>query len=252
MREVLGVGVLTASAFAATVPRSEPVSPRPPARRLARADPRQAQLPAARPGSGDSSRRGDAYLRTLPVQGARSALQGGPGRRRPTTGHAPAGAGSRRCTCARRATTRRWSRSPTSTRASRGRLLVRDQHFDPERAGGGIRAAAAGGHSSDTSDSQRRRPRPRAPEPTSTALRPEHNAAEVRPSAGNTPANPLARTHAARARSARRRVAAQRTGIPRATRMRRACTASTTATRPLQKPRRPPPADETTGATGAQ
>jgi transposase len=73
-REVLGVGPLTASAFAATVP--DP--------RLFRhghqlgawlgLTPRQASS-GGKTRLGECSRRGDVYLRTLLVQGARSALQ---------------------------------------------------------------------------------------------------------------------------------------------------------------------------------
>jgi len=73
-REVLGVGPLTASAFAATVP-----DPRlfPHDRQLGAwlgLTPRQASS-GGKTRLGDSSRRGDTYLRTLLVQGARSALQ---------------------------------------------------------------------------------------------------------------------------------------------------------------------------------
>ena len=74
VREVLGVGVLTASAFAATVPD-------PTVFRHGRQfgawlglTPRQASS-GGKTRLGHSSRRGDGYLRTLLVQGARSALQ---------------------------------------------------------------------------------------------------------------------------------------------------------------------------------
>ena len=73
-REVLGVGVLTASAFAATVP--DPTIFRH-GRQLGAwlgLTPRQASS-GGKTRLGDSSRRGDAYLRGLLVQGARSALQ---------------------------------------------------------------------------------------------------------------------------------------------------------------------------------
>jgi len=73
-REVLGVGVLTASAFVATVP--DPTMFRH-GRSLGAwlgLTPRQASS-GGKTRLGDSSRRGDAYLRTLLVQGARSALQ---------------------------------------------------------------------------------------------------------------------------------------------------------------------------------
>jgi transposase len=73
-REVLGVGVLTASAFAATVP--DPTFFRH-GRQLGAwlgLTPRQASS-GGKTRLGDSSRRGDSYLRTLLVQGARSALQ---------------------------------------------------------------------------------------------------------------------------------------------------------------------------------
>jgi transposase len=74
VREVLGVGVLTASAFAATV--SDPTLFRQ-GRQLGAwlgLTPRQASS-GGKTRLGDSSRRGDTYLRTLLVQGARSALQ---------------------------------------------------------------------------------------------------------------------------------------------------------------------------------
>ena len=74
VREVLGVGVLTASAFAATVP--DPTLFRH-GRQLGAwlgLTPRQASS-GGKTRLGDSSRRGDTYLRTLLVQGARSALQ---------------------------------------------------------------------------------------------------------------------------------------------------------------------------------
>ena len=74
VREVLGVGVLTASAFAATVP--DPTVFRH-GRQLGAwlgLTPRQASS-GGKTRLGDSSRRGDAYLRGLLVQGARSALQ---------------------------------------------------------------------------------------------------------------------------------------------------------------------------------
>ncbi len=74
MREVLGVGVLTASAFVATVP--DPTLFRH-GRQLGAwlgLTPRQASS-GGKTRLGDSSRRGDRYLRTLLVQGARSALQ---------------------------------------------------------------------------------------------------------------------------------------------------------------------------------
>jgi transposase len=75
VREVLGVGVLTASAFAATVP--DPTIFRH-GRQLGAwlgLTPRQASS-GGKTRLGKSSRRGDPYLRTLLVQGARSALQG--------------------------------------------------------------------------------------------------------------------------------------------------------------------------------
>ena len=75
VREVLGVGVLTASAFAATVP--DPTLFRH-GRQLGAwlgLTPRQ-HSSGGKTRLGDSSRRGDVYLRTLLVQGARSALQG--------------------------------------------------------------------------------------------------------------------------------------------------------------------------------
>jgi len=75
LREVLGVGVLTASAFVATVP--DPTLFRH-GRQLGAwlgLTPRQSSS-GGKTRLGDSSRRGDAYLRTLLVQGARSALQG--------------------------------------------------------------------------------------------------------------------------------------------------------------------------------
>ena len=74
VREVLGVGVLTASAFVATVP--EPTLFRH-GRQLGAwlgLTPRQSSS-GGKTRLSDSSRRGDAYLRTLLVQGARSALQ---------------------------------------------------------------------------------------------------------------------------------------------------------------------------------
>jgi transposase len=74
VREVLGVGVLTASAFAATVP--DPTIFRH-GRQLGAwlgLTPRQASS-GSKTRLGDRSRRGDTYLRTLLVQGARSALQ---------------------------------------------------------------------------------------------------------------------------------------------------------------------------------
>jgi transposase len=74
VREVLGVGVLTASAFVATVP--DPTRFRH-GRQLGAwlgLTPRQASS-GGKTRLGDSSRRGDTYLRTLLVQGARSALQ---------------------------------------------------------------------------------------------------------------------------------------------------------------------------------
>jgi transposase len=74
VREVLGVGVLTASAFAATVPDPMIFGH---GRQLGAwlgLTPRQASS-GGKTRLGDSSRRGDAYLRTLLVQGARSALQ---------------------------------------------------------------------------------------------------------------------------------------------------------------------------------
>ena len=74
VREVLGVGVLTASAFVATVP--DPTVFRH-GRQLGAwlgLTPRQASS-GGKTRLGHSSRRGDAYLRTLLVQGARSALQ---------------------------------------------------------------------------------------------------------------------------------------------------------------------------------
>lgn len=73
-REVPGVGVLTASAFAATVP--DPTLFRH-GRQLGAwlgLTPRQASS-GGKTRLGEASRRGDAYLRTLLVQGARSALQ---------------------------------------------------------------------------------------------------------------------------------------------------------------------------------
>jgi transposase len=75
VREVLGVGVLTASAFVATVP--DPTLFRH-GRQLGAwlgLTPRQSSS-GGRTRLGDSSRRGDAYLRTLLVQGARSERQG--------------------------------------------------------------------------------------------------------------------------------------------------------------------------------
>jgi transposase len=74
VREVLGVGVLTASAFVATVP--DPAIFRH-GRQLGAwlgLTPRQASS-GGKTRLGDRSRRGDAYIRTLLVQGARSALQ---------------------------------------------------------------------------------------------------------------------------------------------------------------------------------
>jgi transposase len=74
VREVLGVGVLTASAFVATVP--DPTIFRH-GRQLGAwlgLTPRQASS-GGKTRLGDCSRRGDAYLRTLLVQGAGSALQ---------------------------------------------------------------------------------------------------------------------------------------------------------------------------------
>jgi transposase len=74
VRQVLGVGVLTASAFVATVP--DPTLFRH-GRQLGAwlgLTPRQASS-GGKTRLGDSSRRGDSYLRTLLVQGARSALQ---------------------------------------------------------------------------------------------------------------------------------------------------------------------------------
>jgi transposase len=74
VREVGGVGVLTASAFVATVP--DPTLFRH-GRQLGAwlgLTPRQASS-GGKTRLGDSSRRGDTYLRTLLVQGARSALQ---------------------------------------------------------------------------------------------------------------------------------------------------------------------------------
>ena len=74
VREVLGVGVLTASAFVATVP--DPTAFRH-GRQLGAwlgLTPRQKNS-GGKTRLGDSSRRGDGYLRTLLVQGARSALQ---------------------------------------------------------------------------------------------------------------------------------------------------------------------------------
>jgi len=74
VREVLGVGVLTASAFVATVP--DPTVFRH-GRQLSAwlgLTPRQ-KSSGGKTRLGDSSRRGDGYLRTLLVQGARSALQ---------------------------------------------------------------------------------------------------------------------------------------------------------------------------------
>lgn len=73
-REVLGVGPLTASAVVATVP--DPTLFRH-GRQLGAwlgLTPRQASS-GGKTRLGDSSRRGDAYLRTLLVQGARSTLQ---------------------------------------------------------------------------------------------------------------------------------------------------------------------------------
>lgn len=74
VREVLGVGMLTASAFVATVP--DPTAFRH-GRQLGAwlgLTPRQARS-GGKTRLGPSSRRGDGYLRTLLVQGARSALQ---------------------------------------------------------------------------------------------------------------------------------------------------------------------------------
>lgn len=74
VREVLGVGVLTASAFVATVPDPNLFRH---GRQLGAwlgLTPRQASS-GGKTRLGDTSRRGDAYLRTLLIQGARSALQ---------------------------------------------------------------------------------------------------------------------------------------------------------------------------------
>lgn len=74
VREVLGVGVLTASAFAATVP--DPTLFRH-GRQLGAwlgLTPKQ-HSSGGKTRLGEASRRGDVYLRTLLVQGARSALQ---------------------------------------------------------------------------------------------------------------------------------------------------------------------------------
>jgi len=130
VREVLGVGVLTASAFAATVP--DPTLFRH-GRQLGAwlgLTPRQ-HSSGGKTRLGDSSRCGDAYLRTLLVQGARSALQ-------VALKTAPDKATHLQRWIAALYTRKGYHKTLVAIANKHARilwaLLVRNQHYDPEAA----------------------------------------------------------------------------------------------------------------------